>query len=97
MKKLLIALLLMAPSLATTQVLKGYNDYVREQQEQEMRQLQIERMKQGLAPDPEIDRQLRASGQRECRVERYRINGEITKCKVCPGDRGETRTNCTTY
>ena len=82
----------------------GYNKYMREQAqfeyEQELRKIQLERMRQGQPADPAIDRQLRESASsrasRECRTEVYRINETMMKCKVCPGQQ-ITMTNCDTY
>lgn len=92
MKKLFIIICLL-PQFAHAQAIKGYNDYVREdarfKQEQEMRQLQIERLRAGQAEDPVIAQSLREAdarrGQQECRVERTRFNGTLMSCKVCPG------------
>jgi hypothetical protein len=99
LKKLVAAILVLVPSFVFGQtVMDGYNKYMRDQarfeQEQEMRRLQIERMRGGQAADPVIDRQLHdADAQRAadaCRKETYVINGRTMVCKVCPGQRTTT-------
>lgn len=103
MKKLiLMAVLLAASTVANAQmwagIINGYNDAQRKQQqydqEQQLRQLQIDRMRAGNAPDPQVQQQLdTAAGQRiaeDCRMNQYFFNGKLMQCRECPSQHTTT-------
>ncbi len=93
MKRLLLALLLISPASLGQTVIESYERANRERAqfdyEQKLREFQLERMRQGLAPDPSIDAQLRAGDERrraqECRNEKYYFNGAPMTCRVSAG------------
>jgi hypothetical protein len=92
MKKLLLAVCMLVPVAATGQtVSQGDARPQRDQgyeQEKQMRQLQSERLRQGLPEDPAVAQALREADvrrQAECRTERYNMYGSPMNCRVCPG------------
>lgn len=80
MRKLLFVLLVL-PCVASAQVMEGYNREIREQQEREIRRLQIEAMKRGErvveVPAPQQSQ--------ACRRETFTFDLHKMVCTVCPG------------
>jgi hypothetical protein len=91
MRKLLFVLLAL-PSLSTAQLIngymEGYNREIREQQEREIRRLQIEAMKRGERVEVPATRQSQA-----CRRETFTLDVSKIICTVCPGKQA---TDCMT-
>lgn len=94
MRTMILAACLLLPVAATGQTaIDGYNQAKREraqfEYEQEMRKIQLERMRNGEPEDPRISADLRDADARRaasaCRTERYTFNGAPMTCKVCPG------------
>lgn len=79
MRKFLFVLMAL-PCVASTQVMDGYNREIREQQEREMRRLQIEAMKKGGRVDAPAPQQSQA-----CRRETFKFDTGKMVCTVCPG------------
>lgn len=79
MKRLLFILLAL-PCVASAQVMDGYNREIREQQEREIRRLQIEAMKRGERVNVPAAQQSQA-----CRRETFKFDTGKMICTVCPG------------
>src|SRR5258708_17810394 len=92
--------LVVAPAAETGDTMDGYNQVKREraqfEYEQELRKIQLERLRNGQGEDPRIAAELRDADARRaasaCKTEIYTINGERMTCKVCPGE--AVTTNC---
>lgn len=81
MRKFLFVLLAL-PCVVSAQVMDGYNREIREQQEREIRRLQIEAMKRGERAEVTVPAPQQSQA---CRRETFKFDTSKMICTVCPG------------